>query len=194
MIVAATSPSDRFAFSSRTRARTAMVLAHPATLLPKPVTMKLTRADRKILQILQEDGKISNVDLAERVGLSPSPCLRRVKQLEASGLIAGYVALLDRRKARLDLLAYVEVQVDRHSETAAEAFKEAVLREPLVVGCYAMTGGYDYLLRVVAPNLDAYADFTMKRLLKMPAVKGIQSSFVLDTIKDSPALPLDYLD
>ncbi|OYW27293.1 MAG: ArsR family transcriptional regulator [Caulobacter sp. 12-67-6] len=135
--------------------------------------MKLTRADRKILEILQQDGKISNVDLAERVGLSPSPCLRRVKQLEASGLIAGYVALLDRRKASLDLLAYVEVQVDRHSETAAEAFKEAVLREPLVVGCYAMTGN--------------------KRLLKMPAVKGIQSSFVLDTIKDSPALPLDYL-
>ena len=156
--------------------------------------MKLSRADRKILEILQQDGKISNVDLAERVGLSPSPCLRRVKQLEASGLISGYVALLDRRKARLDLLAYVEVQVDRHSETAAEAFKEAVLREPLVVGCYAMTGGYDYLLRVLAPNLDAYAEFTMKRLLKMPAVKGIQSSFVLETIKDSPALPLDFLN
>ena len=156
--------------------------------------MKLTRADRKILQILQEDGKISNVDLAERVGLSPSPCLRRVKQLEATGLIAGYVALLDRRKAKLDVLAYVEVQVDRHTETAAEAFREAVLREPEVVGCYVMTGGYDYLLKVVVPNLDAYADFTMKRLLKMPAVKDIRSSFVLDTIKDSTALPLDYLD
>ena len=85
------------------------------------VTMKLTRADRKILEILQQDSSVTNVELAERVGLSPSPCLRRVKQLEASGLISGYVALLDRRKARLDLLAYVEVQVDRHSETAAEA-------------------------------------------------------------------------
>ena len=90
--------------------------------------MKLTRADRKILEILQQDSSVTNVELAERVGLSPSPCLRRVKQLEASGLIAGYVALLDRRKARLDLLAYVEVQVDRHSETAADAFAEAVRR------------------------------------------------------------------
>lgn len=156
--------------------------------------MKLTRADRKILEILQQDSAITNVDLAERVGLSPSPCLRRVKQLEASGLISGYVALLDRRKARLDLLAYVEVQVDRHSETAADAFAEAVRREPMVVGCHAMTGGYDYLLRVVAPNLDAYAEFTMKRLLKMPAVKDIRSSFVLETIKDDTALPLDYLE
>ncbi|MET3665019.1 Lrp/AsnC family transcriptional regulator [Caulobacter sp. 1776] len=155
--------------------------------------MKLTRADRKILQILQADGKISNVDLAERVGLSPSPCLRRVKQLEASGLISGYVALLDRRKARLDVLAYVEVQVD-HKEGAAEAFQQAVLREPEVVSCHVMTGNFDYLLKVAVPNLDAYADFTMKRLLKMPAVKDIRSSFVLETIKDSTALPLDYLE
>ncbi|ENZ81924.1 MULTISPECIES: Lrp/AsnC family transcriptional regulator [Caulobacter] len=154
--------------------------------------MKLTRADRKILQILQEDGKISNVDLAERVGLSPSPCLRRVKQLEASGLISGYVALLDRRKAKLDVLAYVEVQVN-HVEGAAEAFQQAVMRQPEVVSCHVMTGSFDYLLKVAVPNLDAYADFTMKRLLKMPSVKDIRSSFVLDTIKDSTALPLDYL-
>ncbi|AYV47166.1 ArsR family transcriptional regulator [Caulobacter flavus] len=156
--------------------------------------MKLTRTDKKILDVLQRDSGVTNVELADRVGLSPSPCLRRVKQLEAAGLISGYVALLDRRKARLDLLAYVEVAVDRHNEAAAEAFKEAVLREPMVVGCHAMTGSYDYLLRVVAPNLDAYAEFTMKRLLKMPAVKDIQSSFVLETIKDSTALPLDYLE
>jgi Lrp/AsnC family leucine-responsive transcriptional regulator len=157
------------------------------------VTLKLNRADRKILQILQQDGKLTNVELAERVGLSPSPCLRRVKQLEAAGLITGYVALLDRRKAGLGVLAYVEVRVDRHSDTAADAFREAVLREPEVVGCYVMTGPYDYLLRVVAPDLDAYADFTMKRLVKMPAVKDIRSSFVLETLKDSTALPLDYL-
>jgi len=155
--------------------------------------MKLTRADRKILQILQEDGKISNVELAERVGLSPSPCLRRVKQLEASGLISGYVALLDRRKARLGVLAYVEVQVD-HTEGAAEAFRQAVLREPEVVGCYVMTGSFDYLLRVVAPDLDAYGELMMKRLLKMPAVKDVRSAFVMDTIKDSTALPLDYME
>ncbi|MDB5456504.1 MAG: asnC family transcriptional regulator, partial [Caulobacter sp.] len=147
------------------------------------VTLKLNRADRKILQILQQDGKLTNVELAERVGLSPSPCLRRVKQLEAAGLITGYVALLDRRGAGLGVLAYVEVGVDRHSEEAAEGFREAVMREPMVVGCYVMTGPYDFLLRVVAPDLDAYADFTMKRLVKMPGVKDIRSSFVLDTLK-----------
>ena len=151
--------------------------------------MKLTRADRKILQILQEDGKISNVELAERVGLSPSPCLRRVKQLEASGLISGYVALLDRRKARLDVLAYVEVQVDRHSEEAAEAFKQAVLREPEVVGCYAMTGGYDYLLRVVVKDTRDYERLLREKLYKIKGIRHSRSSFVLRTLEKAD-LPL----
>uniref|UniRef100_UPI003460CC55 Lrp/AsnC family transcriptional regulator n=1 Tax=Phenylobacterium montanum TaxID=2823693 RepID=UPI003460CC55 len=155
---------------------------------------RLSRTDRRILETLQVEGQLSNVDLAARVGLSPSPCLRRVKALEADGVISGYVALLDRRKLGLDVVAFVEVQVDRHNDTVADAFRNAILRDPAVVTCQAMTGAFDYLLKVVVPNLDAYAEFTMKRLLKMPGVKDVRSSFVLETLKDSTALPLAQLD
>lgn len=150
----------------------------------------LTRTDRRILEVLQTEGRLSNVELAARVGLSASPCLRRVKALEEVGLISSYVALLDRRKLGLDVVAYVEVQVDRRGDAGADAFRQMVLREPAVVACQAMTGAFDYLLKVVTPNLDTYADFTMKRLLKTPGVKDVRSSFVLETIKDSTALPL----
>jgi len=155
---------------------------------------KLTRTDRKILEVLQTDAHVSNVELAERVGLSPSPCLRRVKLLEAQGLIGGYVALLDRRKLGLDVVAFVEVQVDRHSDVGAAAFRAAIEGQPEIVACHMMTGAFDYLLKVVLPNLDAYADFTLQRLLKMPGVKDVRSSFVLETLKDSTALPLTQLD
>jgi Lrp/AsnC family transcriptional regulator, leucine-responsive regulatory protein len=155
---------------------------------------KLSRTDRKILGVLQADGRLTNVELAERVGLSPSPCLRRVKQLEASGLISRYVALLDRRKLGLGVLAFVEVQLDRHNDAAVEAFREGIVRAPEVVSCHMMTGAFDYLLTVVAPDLDAYADFTMRRLLKLQGVKDVRSSFVLDTLKDSTALPLDQVE
>jgi Lrp/AsnC family leucine-responsive transcriptional regulator len=151
---------------------------------------KLTAADLKILDVLQADGRISNVELAERVGLSPSPCLRRVKQLEADGVISGYAALVDRRKIGLGVIAFVEVQVDRHNDAVAEAFRAAIVREPEVVACYAMAGGYDYMLKVVAQTLDTYAELTLKRLLRIPGVKDIRSSFVLEVQKDSTALPL----
>jgi Lrp/AsnC family leucine-responsive transcriptional regulator len=155
---------------------------------------RLTRTDRRILELLQADAHISNVELAERVGLSPSPCLRRVKLLEAQGLIGGYVALLDRRKLGLDVVAFVEVQVDRHSDAGAAAFRAAVQDQPEIVACHMMTGAFDYLLKVVVPNLDAYAEFTLQKLLKMPGVKDVRSSFVLETMKDSTALPLTQLE
>jgi Lrp/AsnC family transcriptional regulator, leucine-responsive regulatory protein len=154
---------------------------------------RLTRADRKILEVLQSDAHLSNVELAERVGLSPSPCLRRVKLLEAQGLISGYVALLDRRKLGLDVVAFVEVQLDRHSDAGAAAFRAAIEGQPEIVACHMTTGAFDYLLKVVAPNLDAYAEFTRQQLLKMPGVKDVRSSFVLETLKDSTALPLAQL-
>ena len=153
----------------------------------------LSRSDLRILETLQADARLTNVELAERVGLSPSPCLRRVKQLEARGLIDAYVALLDRRALGLDVMAFVEVHIDRHTDTAADAFAATVMKEPEVTACYAMTGAYDYMLQVIAPNLDAYADFTMRKLLKMPGVKDVRSSFVLRSIKDSTALPLGHL-
>jgi len=155
---------------------------------------RLTRTDRRILEALQSDAHLSNVELAERVGLSPSPCLRRVKALEAQGLIAGYVALLDRRKLGLDVMAFVEVQVDRQTDAAAEAFRTAIAKEPAVVACFSMTGSFDYLLKVIVPNLDAYAEFTMQRLLKMPGVKDVRSSFALETLKDSTMLPLTQVE
>ncbi|HLI67853.1 MAG TPA: Lrp/AsnC family transcriptional regulator [Caulobacteraceae bacterium] len=154
---------------------------------------ELSEVDLRILRALQADGRLTNVELAERVGLSPSPCLRRVKQLEARGLIKGYVALLDRRAIGLGVMAFVEVQVERNSETAAEAFTAALKREGAVVACYAMTGPYDYLLQVVTPTLDDYADFAMQRLLKMPGVKDVRSSFALEAAKESTALPLEHL-
>ena len=153
----------------------------------------LTDVDFRILEALQADGRLTNVELAERVGLSPSPCLRRVKALEARGLIKGYVALLDRRALGLGVMAFVEVQVERNSETAAEAFTGALEKEGAVVACYAMTGPYDYLLQVVTPSLDDYAQFAMQRLLKMPGVKDVRSSFALEAAKESTALPLGHL-
>jgi len=154
---------------------------------------ELSHTDLRILAALQAEGRLTNVELAERVGMSPSPCLRRVKQLEARGIIAAYVALLDRRALGLDVMAFVEVHIDRHTDTVAEAFSMAVMREPEVTACYALTGAFDYLIQVIAPSLDAYAHFTMNRLLKMPGVKDVRSSFVLRAVKQSTALPLGHL-
>lgn len=154
----------------------------------------LSRADLQILDILQQDGRLPNVELAERIGMSPSPCLRRVKQLEGSGLIERYVALLDRRKAGLGILAWAEVKLPRRDDQAhVDNFMAAVQREPMVIGCWIMAGQYDLLLKVVAADLDAYADFLVHRLLKMPGVQDVRSSFVLETVKDTTALPLDHL-
>jgi Lrp/AsnC family leucine-responsive transcriptional regulator len=154
---------------------------------------ELSHTDMRILQVLQTDARLTNVELAERVGMSPSPCLRRVRQLETRGVISSTVALLDRRALGLDVLAFVEVHIDRHTDTVADAFAGAVMKEPEVTACYAMTGAYDYLLQVIVPSLDAYADFTMNRLLKMPGVKDVRSSFVLQSVKESTALPLGHL-
>ena len=155
---------------------------------------RLSRSDHRILKILQSEADISNVELADRIGLSPSPCLRRVNQLKEDGIITGYVAILDRRTLGLDVVSFVEVQVDRHNEATDSAFRAAILREPEVVGCYVTTGHFDYVLKVVAADLNAYAAFTMQRLLKMPGVKDVRSSLVLDIVKDSTALPLGHLE
>jgi Lrp/AsnC family leucine-responsive transcriptional regulator len=156
--------------------------------------IKLSQSDLQILEILQEDGRLSNVELAERIGMSASPCLRRVKQLEASGLIERTVALLDRRKAGLGILAWAEVKLPRRDdETHVEGFMAAIRREPMVVGCWVMAGQYDILIKVVAADLDAYADFLVHRLLRLPGVQDVRSSFVLETVKDTTALPLDHL-
>jgi Lrp/AsnC family leucine-responsive transcriptional regulator len=164
--------------------------------------IELDKTDRKILAILQEDGRLSNQDVAERVSLSPSPCLRRIKRLEEAGVIRQYVALLDPDKIGLGLLAYVNVRLEKHSEPLAPApgrasptspradFAVSVANWPEVVACYAMTGEMDYLLRVHVEDMDHFSRFMMATLLRHPAVLDVKSSFALQRVKDTTALPL----
>lgn len=149
--------------------------------------------DLKILAALQEDSGLSNVDLAAKVGLSPSPCLRRVKMLEARGLIAGYRAVVDRKALGLGVRAFVEVKLERQSEEVTNKFLASIQGLPEVACCYLMTGGLDYLLDVVATDLEAYGEFTTAKLIGLPGVKEIRSSFVLKEIGGAKALPTAHL-
>jgi len=150
--------------------------------------------EKRILAALQKDGRLTNVQLAAAVGLSPSACLRRVQALEAAGVLTGFDVRLDARKLGLGLTAIVLVQIAQDKLEDTERFRATLAALPEVLACYAVTGEYDYVLRVVAPDLEGYETFVMKRLLKLPGVRHVQSSFVLETVKDSSALPLDYLD
>ena len=152
--------------------------------------LPLKPVDLRILRVLQIEGRMPNVELAERVGLSPSPCLRRLKQLEASGIVRGYAALLDRKRLGFGVEAFVQVSLERHQDRFDKAFRKAVLSHPEIVGCYVMTGEMDYLLHVLARDLEAYGRFTLEVLLKMPGVKDVRSSLALEVVKDSTALPL----
>jgi Lrp/AsnC family leucine-responsive transcriptional regulator len=155
----------------------------------------LDRTDLRILDALQRDGRLTNLELAERVSLSPSPCLRRVRRLEDAGVIRQYVALLDPRAVGLGLVAYVNVRVEKRTassgrRTPYDDFADAVAAWPEVAACYAMTGDIDYLMRVHASSLDDFSRFLKDKLLRHPAVLDVRSSFALDVIKDTTALPL----
>lgn len=164
--------------------------------------VELDATDRKILAILQSDGHLSNQEVAERVNLSPSPCLRRIKRLEKSGVIRQYVALLAPEKIGLGLLAYVNVRLEKHGDapTAGGVRKSSaspradlavsVANWPEVVACYAMTGEMDFLLRVHVRDMEHFSRFMMETLLRNPAVLDVRSSFALQRIKDTTALPL----
>lgn len=154
------------------------------------ITSKLAPAERRMLTVLQAEGRISNVDLAKKSGLSESPCLRRLKQLEESGIIKSYAALLNAKKLGFDVTAFIQLSMDQRSAETRSKFMTAVQSEPLIIECYAVSGGYDYLLRVVATDLDAFSDFVMNRLLQYPGVKDMSSGFVLKEVKASTALPL----
>ena len=150
----------------------------------------LDRIDLHILDVLQKEGRISNADLADRVALSASPCLRRVRSLEEEGLILGYQATLNARRLGFSILAFVEIRIARHGGGAGAVFREAMLKEKLVVGCYMVTGAYDFLLKVIAQDLDAYRQFTEETLFRMPDVQDIRTSIVLDLVKETAELPL----
>lgn len=155
--------------------------------------IKLDRIDRKILALLQEDGRQPNNDLAEHVGLSPSPCLRRVKALEESGVISRYVALVDPASVDLPVNIFVSVSLDRQVENRLDAFEAAVMERPEVLECYLMTGDADYLLRVVVPDLASYERFLKDHLTRIPGVANIRSSFALKQVRYRTALPLGHL-
>jgi Lrp/AsnC family transcriptional regulator, leucine-responsive regulatory protein len=150
----------------------------------------LDALDNKILVVLQEDGRLSNVELAERVGLSPSPCLRRVKRLEEEGFIAGYKARVDRRRLGLGMTIFVGVKVDGHRDANARAFQEAMQKLPEVVACHMVSGEADFLLEVVVADLAAYDSFLSRTLLTMPMVRDIRSNFAIRTVKSDGPLPV----
>lgn len=154
----------------------------------------LDRFDLKILAALQRDARISNQELAEHIGLSPSPCSRRVKQLEDSGYISRQVALLDPKKIGLTLTAFVMIGMDRHTPERFAGFESAIRNCPEVLDCYLVTGmDADYQLRVVVPDMEHYQQFLLGHLTRIDGVSSVRSSFVLNRIISSTELPLAHL-
>ena len=156
--------------------------------------LKLDRIDRRILKELQQDGGLTNQALAERVGLSPSPCLRRVKALEELGVIGKRVTLLDRKKLGLSLTALIQISMDRHTPERFEKFESTVKQFPEVLSCLLITGqDADYQLKVVVRDMDGYQELLLNRITRIPGVTGVHSSFVLRKVVDRNALPVGNL-
>ena len=156
--------------------------------------MKLDRTDRRILEALQRNGRISNLELADKIGLSPSPCARRVKQLEDNGIIDHAIMLLDPAKLGLKLTAFVQISMDKHTPERFENFEAHVQGYPEVVECYLITGQTaDYQLKVIVPDMDYYQEFLLGKLTRIDGVSGVQSSFVMKKAVDSKELPLEHL-
>jgi Lrp/AsnC family leucine-responsive transcriptional regulator len=154
--------------------------------------MELDRFDRRILEVLQVEGRISNQELAERIGLSASPCLRRVRTLEEAGIIVGYRALLDARRLGLTLLALVHISMDRHTPERFENFEQSVRSLPEVLECLLITGQEaDYQLKVIVRDMDAYQTLLLNKITRIEGVSGVHSSFVLRRVVDKTALPID---
>lgn len=150
----------------------------------------LDEIDRRILDVLQNNARIANVDLADRVGVSASPCWRRVREMEDSGVIARYVTLVEPAALGLRVSVFVRVTLEKQIEGALEIFEAAVRLRPEVMECYLMTGDADYYLRVVVADLPAYERFLMDHLTRVPGIANIRSSFALKQVKYTTALPL----
>ena len=145
--------------------------------------------DRQILRALQQDGRMTNLELAERVSLSPSPCLRRLRNLEASGAIRGFHADVDRAAYGLPILAFVQIRLERHSDEVVRQFEARISTLAEVLECYMLTGGTDYFLKVVVSGLDAYEDFIRHRIHTIGGIGSIDTSFVYGTVKRSGVFP-----
>ena len=146
--------------------------------------------DRRILEVIQEDARISNTELADRIGLSPSPCWRRVRTLEDTGVIERYVTLVNAKAVGLPITVFATVALEKQVESALESFEKAVMERPEVMECNLMTGEFDYLLRVVVPDLVAYERFLMDHLTRIKGIASIKSSFSLKQVSYKTALPL----
>ena len=146
--------------------------------------------DRAILRHLQTDGRLPNAALAERVRLSPSPCLRRLKRLEEDELIRGYRAILDRRKIGLGLTAFVQIKVSGQSRRRAQELEQAVAEVDEIIACYIVAGDADFLLEIVVPDLAAYEHLLLHTLLELPGVSDVRSNFAIRTVKEAGPLPL----
>jgi Lrp/AsnC family leucine-responsive transcriptional regulator len=156
--------------------------------------MELDRYDRHLLEVLQQDGRISNQDLADRIGLSPSSCLRRLRTLEESGLIIGYRALLDAKKLGLLLMALIHISMDRHTPERFANFESTVSDLPEVLECLLITGqDADYQLKVIVTDMDAYQELLLNKITRIEGVTGVHSSFVLRRVVNKTALTLDAI-
>jgi Lrp/AsnC family leucine-responsive transcriptional regulator len=153
----------------------------------------LDAIDRRIVSELQADARLSNVELADRVGLSPSPCLRRVKRLEKDGYIEGYRAALRRERIGLGLCVFLAVKIDGHANERALTFETAVTAMPEVVACHLVSGEADYFLEVVVPDLEHYQRFLIGKLLNLSIVREVRSNIAIHTLKAGAALPLAHL-
>ncbi|MGO1502387.1 MAG: Lrp/AsnC family transcriptional regulator [Marinobacter sp.] len=156
--------------------------------------IQIDKTDRRILAQIQQDASLTNQQLAEKVGLSPSPCLRRVRALEDAGVIVRTVTVLNHKKLGLSLTVIILIGMDRHTPERFAAFEEQVSEYPEVLECYLVTGhDADYMLKVVVPDMDEYHHFLLNRITRIQGVSGVHSSFVLKRVIDSTALPLGYL-
>lgn len=152
--------------------------------------MALDQTEIKLLKLLQDDARLTNQALADQVGMSASPCWRRVHKLEEEGVIEGYRAVLNRKKIGLGVMVFIRVVIDSHSEAEAKKFEEEVIALEDVVACYSIGGDADFLLQVVAADLDTYADFAMSVVRRLPVIKEMQSMFVLKEIKPLVRYPI----
>ena len=150
--------------------------------------------DRRILEVIQEEARISNAELASRVGLSPSPCWRRVRALEDAAVIRRYVTLVDAEAIGLPINVFATVTLEKQVERALERFERAVAERPEVMECYLMTGEFDYLLRIMVPSLGAYERFLMDHLTRIEGIASIKSSFALKQVRYKTALPLAHIE
>lgn len=155
--------------------------------------MEFDRLDARLLAELQKDGRRTVVELAEAIGLSATPCNRRIKQLEAEGVIESYAAVIDPARLGLKVQAFIQVKLAQHADDVIAQFERELNKLEEVIGCYATTGEYDFLLQVVAPDLEELGNIVLKKLMKIPGVRDVHSSIVLDTIKRSLRMPLGHL-